>query len=750
MAATIAAVLAAHGISAQTGHSSADKANQKKTSFSTQSERSARYVITVSTSIKPANDEEAKHLATQGFSFVNGSYRHLRRYGLSLDHSVSNLPADFYGKKPSGRFDSVWTDLTGQAEDSKSTILAVASKGYFEELTKSWINQIPNGSHQVADGYDMMPNPMAAGNPYAPAWVPGPTRYRSVQDYRAEYHSEKYESQVKTALPDFPIGNLSMVEIPLNLVSTDSAVVPCAVAWNGLDGTIVGRFKAGGTEYMATGKLVRSGSLFPLENASVTVKSQSGGGDDVPSNAEYRIDITKISEMAWQTARSSKGLVATLTTRINQAYKKGDDSGALKLCQQGIALDPLQSGWLNTAGCCELQQKNIAGALTHFRTAAGMAPYDATIQDNLGIALKLSEQAEPALNAFRKSVELDPSNSLHRLHLAEAQFETGDYAHAADNYPEGVKSSDADDSMKHRYGLALLKLHHLQEADPLLRAACTNEPNSAANHYDLGSLLEEQGNLKESLAEFDKAIALDTTQTKYKDARAGVQKLLDEAVAAREEQVKSADKICLSKGYDKALPIYRRILGTDPNNANLIRKVSQCCYECRLYADCVGTLARLPSSSITAADNELLGNAQCKLGWYSLAETSLGQALRLDSKNLDYKVAMGNCLRMNKKPLDANAYFSEVVTADNFKNPEYLYFYAEDMIDLGGLKYAVDYLTRAILYSPQTTKYYFARGRAYDLQKNYKEAKEDFKFCFACDQDNKEYADAYTRSQRHH
>lgn len=115
----------------------------------------------------------------------------------------------------------------------------------------------------------------------------------------------------------------------------------------------------------------------------------------------------------------------------DQAALRGDLAGAEAAYGDVLRLRPAHAGALNNLAWL-LARQGKPGALAVAERARAAAPYSATVQDTLALALAAEGQVKRALETQAKLVERYPGNPDFRLHLAELLVKNGDKSKARD------------------------------------------------------------------------------------------------------------------------------------------------------------------------------------------------------------------------------------------------------------------------------------------------------------------------------
>ena len=119
--------------------------------------------------------------------------------------------------------------------------------------------------------------------------------------------------------------------------------------------------------------------------------------------------------------------------RLN-AWRQGDPSqlgpGEMAAVLQTVVKSrPGDAEPLTYLAKAQLAAGNVPAAAESMRKAVRLQPDDAGLWANLGILLLLQgqgEETQPAQDAFRQALKLDPKNAAARYHLARARIATGD------------------------------------------------------------------------------------------------------------------------------------------------------------------------------------------------------------------------------------------------------------------------------------------------------------------------------------
>jgi tetratricopeptide (TPR) repeat protein len=247
-------------------------------------------------------------------------------------------------------------------------------------------------------------------------------------------------------------------------------------------------------------------------------------------------------------------------------------------------------GWIGR-GLVFSNLKKYDEALAAYDQALKIKPDSAFTLVNQGDTLRFKQQFQPAIAAYDRAIALSP------------------------NYSAAWVGK----------GLALNGLGQHQEALVAIEQATKKAPNYAYTWWAWGTLLQEDGRHEGALAAAEKAISLDN---QYADAwrlkSNALLKLrkLPESVAAAEEAVRlnantdtlssQANALYESGQFDKALPIYQKVVQIDPNLEYGWSNLSELLNQMKRY-----------NEALTAADRALK-IAPNTSGWNQRANALVG------------------------------------------------------------------------------------------------------------------------------
>ena len=163
-----------------------------------------------------------------------------------------------------------------------------------------------------------------------------------------------------------------------------------------------------------------------------------------------------------------------------------------------------------------LKAKRYDEAIAQYKAAIAKADKPSyTAYLNLGSAYYAKEDLPSAIEAFRKTIEINPNDYRGHYNLAESLYLSGDYRNSETEYrrvlalvPQGIVSIEA----RYFLGLALHKQGRTDEAMIQYRTAIERARGKYAEaHYNLGTALLERKAYDEAEREFRATIEQDKT-----------------------------------------------------------------------------------------------------------------------------------------------------------------------------------------------------------------------------------------------
>ncbi len=164
---------------------------------------------------------------------------------------------------------------------------------------------------------------------------------------------------------------------------------------------------------------------------------------------------------------------------------------------------------LNDAGTLLFGQGRYQAAAGRFREALALAPDDARLHANLGLAVHCLGDFPEAIEQSRRAVELDPRLPQAYLHLGNALFATYALDAADTAYRAGLDVAPDHAGLHAAKAMVARALGRLAEADASARRALELRPGAADTIALLGSLAIDHGRFDEAESLLRQALAID-------------------------------------------------------------------------------------------------------------------------------------------------------------------------------------------------------------------------------------------------
>ena len=234
----------------------------------------------------------------------------------------------------------------------------------------------------------------------------------------------------------------------------------------------------------------------------------------------------------------------------------------------------------------QLAEKHQYGpAIQEWRRAEELAPHDAKVYNNLGVALAATGNIDEAILHYRRAIQEDPSYLLPRVNIGDALKTAGKTAEAIASYREALDIAPDFTEANQKLGRTLADMGRPDEAIPYLAKVVAMNPGLAEGQRDLGQVLVEAGKFHEAIPHLEQARSL-TPDSARIDYPLGVALAaagrLDEAIARFESCLAAPSGTVdpgnihidigfalLAKGRtDEAIAHFERALSTMPRSAN--------------------------------------------------------------------------------------------------------------------------------------------------------------------------------------
>ncbi len=171
-------------------------------------------------------------------------------------------------------------------------------------------------------------------------------------------------------------------------------------------------------------------------------------------------------------------------------------------------LETLSSNSL-TNGMDLYQKKDYKGAARAFRGAIALAPGSSFTQDSAKY-LAMSEiklgHVDKAMEAYQKSIELNPDSDQPHIDLAKLYFTQERYSEAEKEYAKAVELNP-DVVNYYSLGQAQLSQEKYAEAEASFNKVMQMEPDDPNSYYGMGLVFSRQGRYEKAIEYFEDAVS---------------------------------------------------------------------------------------------------------------------------------------------------------------------------------------------------------------------------------------------------
>lgn len=196
----------------------------------------------------------------------------------------------------------------------------------------------------------------------------------------------------------------------------------------------------------------------------------------------------------------------------------------------------------------DLQGRQLYGpAIEEYRKALQLDPNNASIWVNIGTAFQAQKDFPNAIKAYQQALTIDPKNQSAQQGLKAASDQQADAQVTAD----------------FQSGAELFKQGNYQAAAAKYLSVLKVTPQDPSTHYSLGAVYQAMKQIDMAISEYRLAIQYDPKNKQY-------QKALSDAMEAKAAPIiEAAVAKHKAKDYTSAVDLYQQALAIEPNNAEL-------------------------------------------------------------------------------------------------------------------------------------------------------------------------------------
>lgn len=269
-----------------------------------------------------------------------------------------------------------------------------------------------------------------------------------------------------------------------------------------------------------------------------------------------------------------------------------------------------------------LQHGDVEQAARELRTAAGLKPGTPRIELALGVALNQANHPDAAIEVFQSVLKDDPKSVPALDGLTKALIAEKRYS-AAIGY---LKNAPEDEVLALNLAIAYSKNGDTDEALKTLAAIVKADPNYAQAHVNLAILYTQQSQYREAAAEFEQALRLDPSDD-----------------VARASYIKA---LIILAQLDTALPLAEGYLRRKPGDFEALYLMGAVDRELGRYAAAEKELSKAVALQPDHYDSRYdLGFSLAKLGRPAEARVQLEKALQINPNSSEARFQLASVLR---------------------------------------------------------------------------------------------------------
>jgi protein O-mannosyl-transferase len=439
--------------------------------------------------------------------------------------------------------------------------------------------------------------------------------------------------------------------------------------------------------------------------------------------------------------RASSGLLAlggALTSTGNLPQ-------AITAYRKAVQVDPYnKNARLNLAGYLA-QAGNLQESVQHYVKAMSIDPESAPAHYGLALALQRAGNREEAIKLYRRSIELDPRALIAYNLLGRALKDSGKPQEAMEQYRKAIEIDSKSADSHHNLGMALANYGNATEAKNEYRKAIEINPRLTVAYCNLGLALEYSGNFSEAIKVYTQVIEIDPSLVIGYNLLGGAFKKsanLKEAVKQFTKAVELDPNSAIShhnlgmalansgngaeamKEYRKTLELSPRMVGAHINLGLALEHSGELDGAMKEYGMAIAIDPR------SAMAYKFLGRTLAKSGNHTRAVQYFKAAAQLKPGSLDAEYSVAHALLKGGKVAEAIQSFKSIVE----RKPDFTAAQANLGVALlrsGQTDEAIEALQKAAALNKNNADVFYTLGLAFAKISRTPEAMENLKAALA-------------------
>jgi tetratricopeptide (TPR) repeat protein len=206
--------------------------------------------------------------------------------------------------------------------------------------------------------------------------------------------------------------------------------------------------------------------------------------------------------------RQRRAQVSHVVEMARRSARAGKYADAIEAFSEAVRLAPHDAVLLNDLGLAFLNAGNTGLGLVWLRRSIAADPHAAYAHFNLGLALQSAGDNDAAIHAHRHAVRLSPDFAVAHGQLADLLWSKGARDEAVVEYERAAASAPNTARGSRWRAKALGGRGRVQDAEIELRQLLARDASDDKAHFMLGTILQEVGRFDEAAASFERSIAI--------------------------------------------------------------------------------------------------------------------------------------------------------------------------------------------------------------------------------------------------